>query len=65
MPRVLPVAEDETGRMTIYVPKSVLGNFRAAVSMKHGSVYGRINDEVSEALKLWTRILNGEVKAPK
>jgi len=51
--------------ITIWAAPEVLGDFRAAVAKKHGTTYRKINVEAEEALRHWTKVLNGTAKPPK
>lgn len=60
------MGEDEAVVVTtVRIHRPVLTSFKEAVMHKHGTVYRTINIEVEEALKFWTRVLNGEAKPPK
>jgi len=52
-------------KFTVWVDPEIAGGFRAAVATKHGTLYENMSREGEEALKLWTRIMNGQVKVPK
>lgn len=52
-------------RLTLWVSPETAGGFRAAVANKHGTLYENIGREGEEALKFWTRAMNGQVKVPK
>jgi len=57
--------ENENGatRVTFRIDESVLQEFRMAVSKKHkGVIRGTTFIEINEALKAWTKVMNGQAK---
>ncbi len=47
------------------VHATTLRSFREGILVQHGTLYGKVNGAVEEALKLYARIMKGEVKPPK
>jgi hypothetical protein len=57
---------DDRCVITIEVDKTIIENFRVAVSKKHrGRTKGHTYDEYNNALEKWTSVMNGEVEIVK
>lgn len=55
------MAEGRT-HVQVYIATDVIADFRNAVVKKHGTLYRKLGDELEEALRNWTKVLNGQVK---